>query len=393
MSPATPKPSLELSVVIPCLNEALSIADCVREALEAMKAANIKGEVIVADNGSTDGSQALATEAGGRVVPVNRKGYGNALRGGFEAAYGCYIIMGDADMSYDFGHLLRFIERLRAGDDLVMGNRFLGGIHDGAMPWKNRFIGNPILSALGRLLFRTPARDFHCGLRAFSVDAYRRMDLRTTGMEFASEMVIKASLMKLKVSEVATVLRPDKRGRPPHLRPWRDGWRHLRFMLLFSPRWLFLVPGLALLCSGALGFALLLPGPLQVGSIKLDVHSLLFCSTFILLGFQSVAFSVLGKSFAIRAGLRPRDQKFDRLMSWLSLETGLITGLLIFTVGLVLSGSAVLSWGHTGFGNLDPVHSLRLVIPGGLCISLGFEIILASFFLGVLGMGTRPNSS
>lgn len=392
MSTGSPAPTLELTVVIPCLNEARTIVACVREALDAMKDARIDGEVLVADNGSTDGSQALATEAGARVVPIAQKGYGNALRGGIEAAGGRYVLMGDADQSYNFGHLPRFLERLRAGDELVMGNRFLGGIEPGAMPWKNRHIGNPILSALGRILFHTPARDFHCGLRAFSIEAYNRMDLRTTGMEFASEMVIKASLMKMRVSEVPTVLRPDKRGRPPHLRPWRDGWRHLRFMLLFSPRWLFLYPGLLLLATGLTGLLALLPGPLHLGSLTLDVHSMLFCSTFVLLGFQSLAFSFLGKSFAVRAGLRPSDARFDRLSALLSLEAGLLTGLAIFLSGLALSGLAVLNWGNHGFGNLDPVHVLRLVIPGGLCLSLGFEIILASFFIGVLGLDTRNNA-
>jgi glycosyltransferase involved in cell wall biosynthesis len=378
---------------MPCLNEARTIAACVREAREALDSAGITGEVLIADNGSTDGSQQLALDAGARVVPVTQKGYGNALRGGIEAARGRFILMGDADQSYDFGHLARFVERLRAGDELVMGNRFLGGIQPGAMPLKNRYLGNPVLSALGRLLFQTPAKDFHCGLRAFSKDAYQRMDLRTTGMEFASEMVIKASLMRMRVSEVPTILRPDKRGRPPHLRPWRDGWRHLRFMMLFSPRWLFLMPGLVLFLTGFTGLCALLPGPLHLGKITLDVHSMLFCSTFVLLGFQSMAFALLGKSFAIRAGLRPSDERFDRLMSWLSLETGLLLGLGVLTAGLCLSAYAVISWSSSGFGPLDPLHALRLVIPGGLCLSLGIEIILASFLLGVLRLGTRPNQT
>lgn len=393
MSPSTTELPLELTVLMPCLNEARTISACVKEAREALAAAGIPGEVLIADNGSTDGSQQLALDAGARVVPVAQKGYGNALRGGIEAARGRFVLMGDADQSYDFGHLARFVERLRAGDDLVMGNRFLGGIQDGAMPLKNRYLGNPVLSALGRLLFQTPARDFHCGLRAFSKDAYQRMDLRTTGMEFASEMVIKAALMRMRVSEVPTVLRPDKRGRPPHLRPWRDGWRHLRFMLLFSPRWLFLIPGLVLFLSGFAGLCALLPGPLHLGRITLDVHSMLFCSTFVLLGFQSMAFALLGKSFAIRAGLRPSDERFDRLMSWLSLETGLLLGLGVLAVGLSLSAYAVISWSSSGFGPLDPLHALRLVIPGGLCLSLGIEIILASFLLGVLRLGTRPNQT
>jgi len=378
---------------MPCLNEARTIAACVREAREALHAAGITGEVLIADNGSTDGSQQLALDAGARVVHVTQKGYGNALRGGIEAARGRFVLMGDADQSYDYGHLARFVERLRAGDELVMGNRFLGGIQPGAMPLKNRYLGNPVLSALGRLLFKTPARDFHCGLRAFSKDAYQRMDLRTTGMEFASEMVIKASLMRMRVSEVPTILRPDKRGRPPHLRPWRDGWRHLRFMMLFSPRWLFLMPGLVLFLTGLAGLCALLPGPLHLGKITLDVHSMLFCSTFVLLGFQSMAFALLGKSFAIRAGLRPSDERFDRLMSWLSLETGLLLGLGVLSVGLCLSAYAVISWSSSGFGPLDPLHALRLVIPGGLCLSLGIEIILASFLLGVLRLGTRPNQT
>lgn len=393
MSPPVTELPLELTVLMPCLNEARTIAACVREAREALDAAGITGEVLIADNGSTDGSQELALNAGARVVPVTQKGYGNALRGGIEAARGRFVLMGDADQSYDFGHLARFVERLRAGDELVMGNRFLGGIQPGAMPLKNRYLGNPVLSALGRLLFQTPAKDFHCGLRAFSKDAYQRMDLRTTGMEFASEMVIKASLMRMRVSEVPTILRPDKRGRPPHLRPWRDGWRHLRFMMLFSPRWLFLMPGLVLFLTGFAGLCALLPGPLHLGKITLDVHSMLFCSTFVLLGFQSMAFALLGKSFAIRAGLRPSDQRFDRLMSWLSLETGLLLGLGVLTVGLCLSAYAVISWSSSGFGPLDPLHALRLVIPGGLCLSLGIEIILASFLLGVLRLGTRPNQT
>ncbi len=292
-TPAAP----ELTVVIPCLNEALTIAGCVREAVDALTSSGIAGEVVVADNGSTDGSQDLATKAGARVVPIATKGYGNALRGGIAAARGRYILMGDADGSYDFSHLPRFVERLRAGADLVMGNRFLGGIEPGAMPWKNKHIGNPLLSFVGRLFFRAPIGDFHCGLRAFSADAYRRMDLRTTGMELASEMVIKSVLFGLRVEEVPTVLRKDGRDRPPHLRPWRDGWRHLRFMLLFSPRWLFWYPGILLMSAGIVLGVALMQGPLPLGRVTLDVHTLLFAAVAVLIGFQAASFAVLSKFF------------------------------------------------------------------------------------------------
>jgi glycosyltransferase involved in cell wall biosynthesis len=393
VSVATPAPApLELTVVIPCLNEALTIVGCVREALDALAASGIAGEVVVADNGSSDGSQDLATKAGARVVPVATKGYGNALRGGIAAARGQYILMGDADGSYDFGHLPRFVEQLRAGADLVMGNRFLGGIEPGAMPWKNRHIGNPVLSFVGRLFFRTGIGDFHCGLRAFSVDAYRRMDLRTTGMELASEIVIKSVLFGLKVTEVPTVLRKDGRDRPPHLRPWRDGWRHLRFMLLFSPRWLFWYPGILLMAAGGSLGAALLQGPLPLGRVTLDVHTLLFAAVAVLIGFQAASFAVLSKFFAIRAGLRRSEAGFDDWFRHVTLESGLVSGALLVAAGLGLSLWAVSIWGGHGFGPLpQPGETLRRVIPGALCLVLGSQMILTSFFLGVLRLDTRAD--
>ena len=387
--PAAATSSPELSVVMPCLNEARSLAGCIQEAQAAMAAANITGEVVIADNGSTDGSIEIARQCGARVAPVVEKGYGHALRGGIAAASGRFIIMGDADGSYNFGHLPRFVEELRAGYDLVMGNRFLGGIEPGAMPWKNRYLGNPTLSFIGRLFFSTTLGDFHCGLRGFSAEAYRRMNLRTTGMEFASEMVIKSVVSGLKVTEVPTTLRPDRRDRPPHLRPWRDGWRHLRFMLLFSPRWLFFYPGVALMLAGLLVGAVLLPGPVRIGHVNLDVHTLLFAAGAILIGFQAVSFAALSKYFTIQAGLRPKEAQFESRLAKFTLEAGIVVGAGLLLVGILLWAGALWYWRTRGFGNLDPAHTLRWVIPGSLCLALGCQMVLTSFFLGVLRLDTR----
>lgn len=384
-------PAPEISIVLPCLNEALTLASCLREISAALSANGIDGEIVVADNGSTDGSPAIATAHGARLVSVTARGYGNALRGGIAAARGRYVLMGDADGSYDFSHLPRFLDRLRAGVDLVMGNRFAGGIRPGAMPWKNRYIGNPALSLIGRVLFRTGIRDFHCGLRAFSVEAYRRMDLRTTGMELASEMVIKAKLLGLRLEEVPTVLRPDGRDRPPHLRPWSDGWRHLRFMLLFSPRWLFLYPGLTLMFGGVLGIAALIRGPVRLGGVAFDVHTMLFAAIAVLIGFQAVSFAVLGKFFTIRAGLRAPEARFERLLNAATLEAGLVGGAVLVLIGLALSAGAVWIWRQQGFGDLSPAAMLRLVIPGALGLTLGCQVVLTSLFLGVLRLDTRED--
>ena len=385
-------PTLELTVVMPCLNEVRTVAGCISEATEAMESAGIHGEVVIADNGSTDGSQALATKFGARVVPVGEKGYGHALRGGIAAARGRFIVMGDADGSYDFSHLTLIVAELRAGYDLVMGNRFLGGVQPGAMPWKNRYIGNPTLSFLGRLFFKTKIGDFHCGLRGFSVAAYRQMKVRTTGMEFASELVIKSVVLGLRVTEIPTVLRPDGRDRPPHLRPWRDGWRHLRFMLLFSPRWLFLYPGLILMAVGLAATFALLPGPVVVGRVHFDVHTLLFAALAVLIGFQAVSFAALSKFFAIRAGLRPPEEKFDAWLHQTTLESGLASGGLLFGAGILLWASAVWIWGEHGFGPLQPAQTLRWVIPGALCLTLGCQLVLTSFFLGVLRLDTSTDA-
>ena len=380
---------IELSIVLPCLNEAQTLEACIRKAQGFLEAHGVRGEVVVGDNGSSDGSQEIARRCGARVVDVPVRGYGAALYAGTLAARGRYVIMGDADDSYDLSHLMPFLAKLRGGADLVVGNRFRGGIQPGAMPWKNRLIGNPVLSGVGRLFFRCPARDFHCGLRGCSQEAFKRMDLRTTGMEFASEMVIKAALMGMNVQEVPTTLSPDGRDRPPHLRPWRDGWRHLRFMLLYSPRWLFLYPGLALMLIGLIVGAWLLPGPRAVGGVTFDVHTLFFAAVAVLVGFQGVSLAVFSKIFAITEGLLPPDPRLDRLFKYITLEVGVILGAVVMLAGVVGSVLSLVHWGRQDFGPLVASQQLRLVIPSGLALALGFQIIMSSFFLSLLGMRRR----
>jgi len=381
--------TVELSIVMPCLNEAETLEICVRKAMKFLRDNEIIGEVVIGDNGSTDGSQGIARRNGARVVAVAEHGYGSAIHGATMRCRGQYIIVGDSDDSYDFSNLMPFIERLRQGDDLVMGNRFKGGIRQGAMPWPNRYIGNPILTAVGRQFFRCPAHDFHCGLRGFSRSAYCRMDLQTTGMEFASEMVIKATLLKMKISEVPTTLDPDGRSRPPHLRRWRDGWRHLRFMLLYSPRWLFLYPGLFLMVFGSIGMLRLIRGPMQIGAVILDVDSLTYLSAFVFLGYQATTFAVLSKVFAINVGLRPWEPRFQRVFKYLTMEAGLAAGALLFAAGVGLAVAALVYWKVRAFGPLDPRLALRVVIPSALLLMLGCQTILSSFFLSVLGLRAR----
>ncbi len=380
---------LELSVVMPCLNEHETVGVCVGKALATLREAGIAGEVIIADNGSTDGSVELARAAGARVVEVKEKGYGNALKGGILAARGKYVLMADSDDSYDFSHIPRFYANLCAGSDLVMGNRFRGGIADQAMPFLHRYLGNPVLTAIGRLLFHSPCGDFHCGIRAFPKSSFLRMDIRSTGMEFASEMVVKASLLGMNVSEVPTTLSPDGRSHPPHLRTWRDGWRHLRFLLMYSPGWLFLYPGLLLILIGLVGCALLLPGPRFFHGIGFDVHTLLYAFVAVILGFQFVAFAVFTKIFAISEGLLPADPRVTRVFQWVQLETGLVAGALLVTLGICGSVFAVSDWARQSFGALDPGHMLRLVMPSVFALTLGVQIICSSFFLSILGLRRR----
>ena len=386
--PAT-STGLEVSIVMPCLNEAETLARCIQSAQRALDEGGFAGEVLVADNGSTDGSVAIAKELGARIVDVPRKGYGNALMGGIQAAEGAFVVMGDADESYDFGAIGPFVDRLRAGDDLVVGNRFLGGIQPGAMPWSHRWLGNPVLTWISRVFFHTPVGDMHCGLRAFRKDAFERMQLRAAGMEFASEMVIKASLKGMRISEVPVVLRPDGRSRPPHLRTWRDGWRHLRFMLLFSPRWLFLYPGAALLAVGFVLSALLIPGPLRVGGVRLDIHTLLVAGFLCLLGYQLVLFAVFTKVFAIRMGFHPPHPLLKRLFGYITLEVGLLVGALMSLAGVVALVAAVISWHSAGFGNLDPSLTMREVIPAVVLLALGTQTVFASFFISILSIDTE----
>jgi len=381
--------ALELSVVMPCLNEVETLATCVHKAQRAIDKLGVAAEIIVADNGSSDGSQMVARELGVRVVDIPRKGYGSALIGGIDAARGRFVIMGDADDSYDFGAIGLLLDRLREGYDLVMGNRFAGGIHEGAMVWSHRWVGNPALTFISRMFFRTPVGDMHCGLRGFRKDAYEKLRLRATGMEFASEMVIKASLRRMKITEVPVTLSPDGRSRPPHLRTWRDGWRHLRFMLLFSPRWLFLYPGIALFTAGLLAGAALEIGPVRVGPFGFDIHTLLLAGFCCLIGYQLIVFAVFTKVFAIRMGFHPPNPTYASMFRYVQLETGLVVGALMFLIGVAGTVVAVLSWGAAGFGALDPRLTMREIIPASVLLTLGVQTIFASFFLSILGIDSE----
>lgn len=385
--------ALEVSVVMPCLNEARTVARCVERALETLRAHGVSGEVIVSDNGSTDGSQALAESAGARVVTAAERGYGSALASGFAAARGQFIVMGDSDASYDFGQLPALLERLRAGHDLVVGNRFRGGIRQRAMPLSHRYLGNPALTALGRLLYRSPCGDIYCGLRGLRADRLPALNLHSAGMEFALEMVVKAQLLGLSICEVPVTLDPDGRDRKPHLRTWRDGWRSLRFLLTLSPNWLFLYPGLALILLGLSAGAVLLRGALELGSARLDVHTLLYCSAAVGVGVQLVIFALLAKSLGAALGVLPGESAIVRRVRRLSPEAGMIAGLALALVGVALGATAFSGWARGGFGDLDPFQTLRVVIPSALCLTVGVQILFASFFLSLLRLPMRGQGS
>ena len=382
----------QITILMPCLNEAETLEVCIKKAWQGIRDAGIEGEVVIADNGSTDGSIGIAERLGARVIPVKEKGYGCALRGGIEASLAPWIIMGDSDDSYDFSDIRGFVKKLGEGNELVMGCRLPSGggrILPGAMPWKNRWIGNPSLSLLGRLLFRTPIHDFHCGLRAFTRDAYERMQLQTTGMEFASEMVMKATLWKMRVTEVPTTLHPDGRSRPPHLKPWRDGWRHLRFMLIYSPRWLFLIPGLILSVMGAMFTGILYFRSIPLGNVILDTGTMTLAAMGLVIGVQLVGFAICTKVFAIGEGLVPENPGHSFLFRIFNLERGLIGGTLVFLAGLALLVRAFLHWGAAGYGTIPYPENMRHLIVGATGLILGIQAISTSFFLSVLGLATK----
>jgi len=378
------KMSIELTILMPCLNEEETLADCIDEARGFLARANIDGEVLVADNGSTDGSIRIAEQHNAGVVQVPTKGYGAALMHGIRAARGRYVIMGDSDGSYDFSRLEPYVDRLRAGYDLVMGNRFLGGIERGAMPVLHRYLGNPVLSFLGRLFFKIPVGDFHCGLRAFRRDRLLALGLRARGMEFASEMVVRAALSGLAIAEVPTTLSPDGRSRRPHLRTWRDGWRHLKFLLMLSPRWLFLYPGAFLFCVGLIAQAAILLGPVALGRVVLDIHTMLFAGGAMVIGLQMIIFSVLVKTAAATHGVLPSGSNFRRFVSGFSLERGIVLGVVVALAGFILAAYSLWIWVRTGFSALEPRDVMRIAIPSLTLSVIGIELVLSAFVLSFL---------
>ncbi|MCC7118945.1 MAG: glycosyltransferase family 2 protein [Anaerolineales bacterium] len=378
------KQDIELSIVLPCLNEELTVGTCVQKAIGFLKKNKIKGEVIVADNGSTDLSVKIAQKAGAKVAHVEQKGYGSALRGGFEAAQGKFIIMADADDSYDLVNLMPFVEKLREGYDLVMGNRFKGGIKKGAMPWHHRYIGNPVLSFLGKLFFKTPANDFHCGLRGFTKSAIEKIDLQTTGMELASEIVIKASILKMKVCEAPTTLSPDGRDRSPHLRSFRDGWRHLRFLLIYSPTWLFFYPGIFFVVTGGIWSIALFFGPVNLGFRYIDFHTFIAIGTILYIGLNLLSFAVITRIYAFKISLLPQPPRFYSLFRYINLEKGLVAGFFLIGVGFYLITKSLLL--SSSFAQIGFDSSVRLVFGGSLALSSGAQIVLTSFVLSMLGL-------
>jgi hypothetical protein len=376
---------IELTILMPCLNEAETIAVCVTKALAFLAGYGISGEVLVADNGSTDGSQKIAADLGARVIAVSDKGYGAALRGGIARARGRYIIMGDADDSYDFSALEAFVDRLRAGADLVMGNRFKGGIERDAMPALHRYLGNPVLSWLGRLLFRIDAGDFHCGLRGFNAVSIRSLDLHTTGMEFASEMVVRSALQGLRIEEVPTTLKPDGRSRPPHLRTWRDGWRHLKFLLMHNPKWLFFIPGMALFGVGFVLASLLLFGPLDiVDNLSLDLNTFMAACFMMVSGVQLVTVGLLSRYYAHITGFLPATSRSDWLIRNISTDRLALGAGIIFGGGGLFFGYALARWAQLGFGPLNEPEIPRIVILGLSLIVIGLQLFFSAFLLGVL---------
>lgn len=390
-APRAPRQELELTIVIPCLNEAETLGQVIDRAQRFLVAYGIAGEVVVADNGSVDGSTAIALAGGARVVAVEERGYGAALRGGIAAARGRYVAMGDADCSYDFMSLMPFIERLRAGTDLVVGNRFLGGIGRGAMPPLHRYFGNPVLSLAGRLFYAAPVGDFHCGLRAFRRDAIRALNLRSSGMEFASEMIVKAQLHGLAIGEVPTTLAKDGRSRPPHLRSWRDGWRHLKFLLVFAPRWLFAYPGMILFGLGLALFLALLPGDLTFAGVRFGMHSLLFAGASMLIGSQLLSFGLLASVFGVRERFWPLSPRMQKARAWLTIDNGCRVGGGMMLLGCLGAGAGVVQWAVAGFGDMDPGLLMRLSIPSLMILCIGLQLALTAFLVELLSQPANSN--
>lgn len=383
MNETVEKKKLELTILMPCLNEAKTIATCIAKAQKSLRENNIDGEVLIADNGSTDGSQEIAKKCGARVIDVEVKGYGSALIEGTKSAYGKYIIMGDSDDSYDFSNIMPFLEKLREGYDLVMGNRFKGGIEKGAMPWSHRYIGTPILSFLGRLFYKSKISDFNCGMRGYKRKSILKLDLKTTGMEYASEMIVQATLNKLKITEVPTTLKKDGRDRPPHLKSFRDGWRHLKFLLIYSPKHMFLLPGLLLIIFGILG---MIVTNLHIESVNLGVHTMLYSGAAIVIGFQTIIFFILAKVYAINSGMHPKDDKVINTLKEITLEKGVILGILFIIIGFALSIYAVIKWKNASYGHLNPLEIMPITIPAADLLIIGVELVFASFLLGVLNI-------
>ncbi|SEE50535.1 Glycosyltransferase involved in cell wall bisynthesis [Tenacibaculum sp. MAR_2010_89] len=380
------KNNIELSIVIPCLDEAETIEICIKKAKKFLLTNNISGEIVVGDNGSKDGSIELIKKNGARLVHINKKGYGAALMGAIEAARGKFIIMGDADDSYDFSNLMPYILKLREGYDLVMGNRFKGGIKKGAMPFLHKYLGNPVLSFIGRLFFKIKIRDFHCGLRGFRKDSIKKLELRTTGMEFASEMVVKSSIFKLKITEVPTILSKDGRSRPPHLRTWRDGWRHLKFLLMYSPKWLFFYPGMFFFLLSTLFFIIISINPIHAKELTFDLHTLTYCGAGIILSYQILSFSFLSRIYAINQGLIPVEKKFLNIFNFFNLEKGLLAGIFIFILGFLSSLNLFMDWRQEGYGNINDLNvSFRVLIPSVVMIIVGIQTIFLSFLSSIIG--------
>lgn len=375
---------VELTILMPCLNEAETLEICIKKAMSFLKDNNVAGEVLIADNGSTDGSQEIATRNGARVVNIAQKGYGSALRGGSENAKGRYVIMGDADDSYNFLNLMPFLEKLRDGYELVMGNRFKGGIAKGAMPPLHKYLGNPVLSFIGRIFYPSDIKDFHCGLRGYNREAIQGLQLQTTGMEYASEMVVQATLHKLKMIEVPTTLSPDGRTRPPHLRSWRDGWRHLKFLMMYSPNWTFLYPGLILSIIGLIMMVIIGVGPAKIGSVSFGINTMMYGSACLLVGVNISLFSLFTKAYALSSGFIPNSTKTIGIFEKFTVEKGVVIGVVLTLLGIVATIIAFVIWGNNSFGALQPESIMKITIPATTLIAIGIELIFASFFLGIL---------